>query len=148
MEIRIHIDETPRHSPNPTTGQALYALGHVREGHVLFREVTGDREDIVVPHNGDAVHLHEDEHFHSGEEHKKEWKISVNGKQKIVTHRVLSYDEIVKLAFPVPPPGDQPTYKVTFEHAASHPHDGSLATGGKVKVKTGTEFDVVHTNRS
>jgi hypothetical protein len=40
-EVRIHIDEEPHHSPNPTTGAALYALGHVLAGLELYREVTG-----------------------------------------------------------------------------------------------------------
>lgn len=47
-EARIHIDQEPRHSPNPTTGAALYLLGKVQPGLELFREVTGDREDPEV----------------------------------------------------------------------------------------------------
>jgi hypothetical protein len=30
--VRIHIDQQPYESPNPTTGEALYALGSVKPG--------------------------------------------------------------------------------------------------------------------
>jgi hypothetical protein len=29
-QVRIHIDQKPHESPNPTTGEALYKLGHVQ----------------------------------------------------------------------------------------------------------------------
>jgi hypothetical protein len=43
-EMKIFIDQQAYHSPNPTTGAALYALGNVQSAMELFREVTGDRE--------------------------------------------------------------------------------------------------------
>ena len=48
-EVKIFIDQQAYHSPNPTTGAALYSLGKVEPGLDLFREVTGDREDPDVP---------------------------------------------------------------------------------------------------
>ena len=33
--------EKPYESPNPTTGEALYKLGHVQPGYDVFREVKG-----------------------------------------------------------------------------------------------------------
>ncbi len=71
-EVRVHIDQHPHHSPNPTTGAALYTLGNVRHGHELFREVEGDREDLPVPNDNMSLHLREDEHFHSGEPRHEE----------------------------------------------------------------------------
>ena len=47
--VRIHLDRQAHESPNPTTGEALYALGAVPEHHELFREASGDREDEPVP---------------------------------------------------------------------------------------------------
>ena len=40
--VRIHIDQEPHESPNPTTGEALYVLGRVPPGLELYREVAGD----------------------------------------------------------------------------------------------------------
>ena len=41
-KVKIFIDENAYHSPNPTTGAALYVLGSVQPGMELFREVAGD----------------------------------------------------------------------------------------------------------
>ena len=79
-EVKIFIDQQAYHSPNPTTGAALYALGKVEPGLELFREVTGDREDPEVPNGPEVIHLKEDEHFHSGQ--PKVYHIIVNGQQK------------------------------------------------------------------
>ena len=98
--VRIHIDETPRHSPNPTTGAALYAIGQVRPGFELYREVSEDREDTPVPNDATVVHLKEDEHFHSAERKPKEFKIIVNGTEHTVAHDVVTFDQLTEIAFP------------------------------------------------
>jgi hypothetical protein len=67
-DVRIHIDQKPYNSPNPTMGADLYELGHVHSGFTLFREVTGNKEDPAIPNNETKVHLEEDEHFHSSKE--------------------------------------------------------------------------------
>jgi hypothetical protein len=74
-EVRVHIDQHPYHSPSPTTGEALYALGRVQPHHELFREVEGDREDTAVPNDETPVHLQEDDHFHSAEVRPGEAKV-------------------------------------------------------------------------
>ncbi len=67
---RIHIDQKPYDSPNPTTGEA-HKLGNVQHGRELYREVEGDRDDEEIPRGKEAVHLTEDEHFHSGDPERK-----------------------------------------------------------------------------
>ena len=57
QRVRIHIDQEPYDSPNPTVGEALYRLGNVPAGLELFREVTGDREDPEVDNGPEIVHL-------------------------------------------------------------------------------------------
>jgi hypothetical protein len=148
-EIRIHIDEKSHHSPNPTTGYDLYELGHVREGLVLYHEVEGNQEDKLVRIDSPKIDLTEDEHFHSGEAPEKHYIIFVNTDPVVVDHDVLTFDELVKIAFPVPPAGPDPAFTVTFEHAKSDPHFGDLKAGGTVTVRQfGTTFDVDHNNRS
>ena len=42
QEVRLHIDRTLHKSPNPTDGEALYALGNVKAGVThLYQEVLG-----------------------------------------------------------------------------------------------------------
>ncbi len=81
--------------------------------------------------------------------HPEEFKIVVNGSEHKVSHDVLTFDEIVEIAFPHHPVNPDVVYSVTFEHAESKPHHGTLAAGGKVTVKRhGTIFDVTQTSRS
>lgn len=80
--------------------------------------------------------------------HDKQFKIFINGTEFNVDHEELTYDELTQLAFPGHPNDPNAGFAVTFEHAASKPHAGTLAAGGKVTVKNNTTFDVTPTNRS
>ena len=144
--VRIHIDQQRYESPNPTTGEALYQLGKVAAGLDLYRETGGNREDQPVWDASDEIHLREDEHFHSGP--AKQITVIVNGRKKEVTHRVLSFMDIVALAFNPVPSGPDWVFTVTYRKAASKPHDGTLTQGEHVKVKNGTIFNVTATNKS
>lgn len=144
-QVRVHIDQHVFNSSNPTTGAALYTLARVAPDLALFKEVRGDREDRPVPNDGSLLILHEDEHFHTG---ALTITIKVNGTLTEVHKVVLTYAEVVHLAYPMPPDGNNPDFAVTFKHAASAPHYGKLSPGGSVEVKDGTIFDVVPTNRS
>src|SRR5581483_5338986 len=77
-EVRIHIDQKPYRSPNPTAGVDLYELGHVRAGYVLYKEIEGNREDKLILIDDPKIHLTEDEHFHSAEAPDKHDIITVN----------------------------------------------------------------------
>jgi hypothetical protein len=148
-EVRIHIDQKPYHSPSPTTGADLYELGHVREAYVLYKEVEGDQEDKLIRIDDPTVNLTADEHFHSAAAPGKYYLIRVNTDPVVVDHDVLTFAELVKIAYPVPPTGQDPVFTVSFEHAASTPHHGDLAESATVTVKKhGSIFDVTHTNRS
>lgn len=145
-EVKILIDQHTYHSPNPTTGAALYALGKVEPGLELFREMTGEREDAEVPNGPETVHLKEDEHFHSGK--PKTYTIYVNGQEKTITTKTVSYEQIVKLAFPNPIVGHNIIYTVGYEDGPHKNPSGSLMPGGKVYVKDGMIFDVTPTDKS
>jgi hypothetical protein len=144
--VKIFIDQEAYHLPSPTTGATLYVLGKVEPGMELFREVTGDKEDPEVPNGPQSVHLKEDEHFHRGR--PKVYYIFVNGQKKTVTTRRVSYEEIVKLAFPDPITGPNIIYTVGYEDGPHHNPSGSLMPGGTVRVKDGMIFDVTPTDKS
>lgn len=145
-EIRIHIDEKPYESPNPTTGAALYALGHVASGLDLYREVTGDREDEPIANGPEVIHLKEDEHFHSGP--PKVYTIIVNGRKKEVSAKTLSFDQVVALAFNPVPVGPTVQFSVTYRKGPPKNHEGTLTEGETVRIKDGMVFDVTETNKS
>jgi hypothetical protein len=145
-DVRIHIDEERYESPNPTTGDKLYALSHVKEGLVLYRQVTGDREDVVIPQGQETVHLTEDEHFHSGPPHHTEIKIFVNTREFIEKQHKLSYEAVVALAFPNPD-FETHTYKATYFRQHDK-HEGTLAKSESVRLTNEMVFTVIRAIKS
>jgi hypothetical protein len=141
---RIHIDREAHESPNPTTGEALYHLGEIEHGEELFREAGGNREDVLVPRDGSHIILTEDEHFYS----QKDFRLIVNLEEKLVTKKTQSFDDIVKLAYPKPPSGNEISYKVSYRKGPPANPKGSLVEGESVKVKSGMIFDVAPTDKS
>lgn len=76
---------------------------------------------------------------------EKEFKIHVNGTERTVDHDVVTFAEIVNLAFPSHDPAT--IFSVTFSHGRD-PKEGELVEGGSVTIKNNTEFDVDDTGRS
>jgi len=145
-EVKIFIDQQAYHSPNPTTGSALYVLGNVQPGKELFREVTGDREDPEVDNGPEPVHLKQDEHFHSGL--PKVYTIIVNGRKKEVSTKTLTFNQVVALAFNPVPSGPTVQFSVTFRKGPKKNHEGTMTEGETVRIKDGMIFDVTETNKS
>ncbi len=142
--VRIHIDREPRESPNPTSGEALYALANIREGYDLFREAGGDHEDEAVTRNGHVIHLTKDEHFYS----QREFKIIVNARPKETPKRELSFDEVVRLAFDSPPIGPNIKFTITYRKGPRRNPEGTLTEGNSVFIKNGMVFNVTPTDKS
>jgi hypothetical protein len=142
--IRIHIDREPRESPNPATGEALYKLGDIAPHRDLFREIGGDEEDELIPRDAKLVELKLDEHFYS----QKIFAIIVNAQKKEVVETKLSFDEVVKLAYPIPPDGQNIMFTITYRKGPKQNPKGSLLEGKSVWIKNGMIFDVTPTDRS
>ena len=77
-------------------------------------------------------------------QHVKVHEIFVNGKPRQFDGPVISYDEVVRLAFPEGP------FDIiyTVAYVDPHGHDGTLAPGQKTPVHDGMEFVVRKTGRS
>jgi hypothetical protein len=79
----------------------------------------------------------------------RDYKIVVNGQPKTVESPVVSYDQVVNLAFPTPSTDPNTTYIITYRHAEQAKHDGTLVEGATVRVrKEGTVFNVTRTTKS
>ena len=74
--------------------------------------------------------------------------IIVNGREKVVDHKVLTFDEAVRLAFHPAPTGPDAKFTITYSRAEKPRHEGILSEGGTVTIKQGTIFDVTRTNKS
>jgi hypothetical protein len=147
-KTRVHIDGRPLELPSPIAGEDLYAAAHVPEGEVLYREVTGDREDELILKDTSSVRLTQDEHFYAGHPHKVEHVIIVNARRKTVTGKKLSFERIVKLAFPEAQPSPQTVYTVAYSNGPPRNREGKMVPGQTVKIQDGMVFDVTETSRS
>ena len=78
--------------------------------------------------------------------HSKEADIIINGESVTVAEKRLSFDEILRLAFPSGPFG--PTIRYTVTYTDEHGHDRSLVEGQSVHIKDGMIFNVGNTDRS
>lgn len=144
--VRIHIDQQPYESPSPTTGAALYKLGNVQQGLVLYREVQGDREDPVIENGPEHVHLTPNEHFHSGP--PGAITIIVEGTPHKWAKPSITYAEVVTFFDPEYPKHPEITYAVKYKKGPSQNPEGILSPGGSVEVKNKMSFNVSRTGQS
>lgn len=72
--------------------------------------------------------------------------IIINGRHREVTEHKLTYQRVIKLAFP----DDQSDANTVYTVAYANPHgkDGTLVDGQEVVVKNGMSFNVTKTSRS
>jgi hypothetical protein len=141
--VRIHINREAYKSPNLTTGKALYDLGNVPKHEKLYRELSGDKEDKLVPLDDAHVHLTEDEHFYS----QKVFSIFVNTDAHDIEKKEISYARVVELYLG---DGGKPSneYLIKYSHGPAENPSGTLAPTEKVKVKDGMRFRVAGTGES
>lgn len=143
-KVKIHIDNRHYNSPDPTTGEALYALADIGPRKDLFREVDGEEADQPIPRDGTVIDLIEDEHFYSD----RVFTIIVNTEDKEVTERRQSFNDLVLLAFNPPPTGPNVGFTITYRKGPAANRKGSVVEGGSVRIKEGMIFDVTPTDRS
>lgn len=78
--------------------------------------------------------------------HSKTYTIKVNTREMTITQHRLTFEEVVKLAFPNDAPDPNRIYTVTYANRDGH--DRSLVAGESVEIKNGMAFNVTKTNRS
>jgi len=78
----------------------------------------------------------------------KEITIIINGREKTVSGKLISSDELVELAFDNPPTGEFICFTITYRKGHGNKPDGNLAEGETVKVKKGMIFNVTATDKS
>lgn len=74
--------------------------------------------------------------------------VIVNGVQKEVTTKELTFDQVVDLAFNPRPSGPYWVFTVTYRRGHGDKPEGTLEPGGSVKVKDGMIFNVTATDKS
>jgi hypothetical protein len=87
-------------------------------------------------------------HKHEEHAHNKEFSIIVNGRNRVVTKRELSFAEVVALAFDPVPTGQNIVFTITYRRGEGHKPEGTLVEGETVKIKEGMIFNVTATDKS
>lgn len=82
------------------------------------------------------------------EKDKKNVEIVVNGTSSEVEKSIITYSEVVTLAFPDFAQHPEMTYSVTYQRGHGEKPEGILVPGGEVKVKDEMIFYVKHTGQS
>ena len=126
--------------PDTLEGELGKALHHIHEAE----------QDLEKAH-GDEVRA-ERELREATEELERAAKLEhwilVNGRRRVVCANKVTFEEIVKIAFPIPPAGVDVKFTVQFTRGPEHKPSGTLIEGQSVKIRDGMEFDVTPTNRS
>lgn len=138
--------------------RAQMAVREIKE--IIARHVAGfvSQEQLVLEDAGDEpdkslmddemVELTSIPHFYSAS-HVRDYTIYVNAELKTVHQRVLTFEEIVAIAFPNPQPGQDVRYTVSYKRAVKPKPQGRLKPGQSVTIrKHGTIFDVARTYKS
>jgi len=73
--------------------------------------------------------------------------IYVNTSPHAVGKGKISFEQLVKLAYPTPPPGANIGFTVLYQRGEGN-HEGTLVAGQSVEVKDGMIFDVTPTDLS
>jgi hypothetical protein len=144
--VRIQIDKQLYESPTPTNGSSLYLLAHLPGEMHLYKEGLGHDEDSLIANDSTAVDLKNGDHFRSVTPGMAETTIYVNTDPVVWSRTQISYDELVKLAFPDGPFEGNVRYSITWTKPDGS--EGAVLKGGKIKVIAGMKFDVRNTDKS
>lgn len=74
--------------------------------------------------------------------------IIVNGREKTVEGKKLSFADLIRLAFENPPTGENICFTVTYRNGPKKNPEGTMVEGDKVKIKCGMVFNVTATDKS
>ena len=115
-----------------------------------FELVLGHETGAVIPDDSEIAlsELHAALRLFTRPRQPEVVTIIVNGRPRQVKGPKVSFDQIVALAFPTPPPGTDVQFTVQYMRGPGHKPSGTLIEGQSVKIRSGMEFDVTPTNRS
>lgn len=129
-------------------GRYLYELATAGDNESVFLEVRGGADKLIEPCDLIDLTAPGIENFVIGLKPEKKYEIIVNARERILDHKLVTFEEIVHIAFP----GAHDTnirFSMTYRHAESKPHAGDLGPGGSIEVKhKGTIFNVTKTVQS
>jgi len=142
------VDDRPAVTLRPDqTGHTLRELFGLADDVSLFRDYQSPRDEPLGLHT--LVRFGDGPVFYSRPAegpHPTETKIIVNGREKTVPGKKLTYTQAVRLAYdPVDP---ETIYTVTYKKGPPANPQGSMVEGDTVKLECGMIFNVTATRKS
>ncbi|MFC4943791.1 multiubiquitin domain-containing protein [Pseudonocardia sp. GCM10023141] len=74
--------------------------------------------------------------------------IVINARERTITDKELTFEQLVALAFPSAPTGENVLFTISFRRGHGNKPEGSLLAGETVKIKDGMVFVVSATDKS
>ncbi|MHA6780707.1 multiubiquitin domain-containing protein [Pseudonocardia saturnea] len=83
-----------------------------------------------------------------GNDRLREITIVINARERTITDKELTFQQLVALAFPTAPTGENVLFTISFRRGHGNKPEGSLLAGETVKIKDGMVFVVSATDKS
>lgn len=127
------------------TGHSLKRLFGLPDDAILLRDFESP-QDVPIT-DSEAVEFRDGPLFTCrNKSASREMKIVVNGREKVVVGKTISYADLVVLAFGSVDPNT--IYTVTFKHGPPSKPEGKMVQGDVVKLQCGMHFNVTPTCKS
>ena len=123
----------------------LRKIGKIPPDEQLYLKIEGPNRVLKVGEIIDIAPFGIEE-FYS--ETTKAIIVIVNGREKSVGGKSLSYDEVVRLAFETPVENGQTVYTVIYTKGPDQNPEGSMVKGDIVNIKNKMIFNVTATTKS
>lgn len=145
--FRIKVDREKHNVQTPISTSEILIVAGLDPSEYLLKQKTKDGEWIKLEPD-QLVDLREPgiERFKSSL--AKDIPIIVNGREKKVSERELSFSEIVRLAFDNPPTGENICFTITYRNGDDCKPEGTIIEGETINLKRGMIFNVTSTDKS
>jgi hypothetical protein len=143
-KLALFVDDRPEITINPQqTGKTIRELFGLKDDVNLVRDLESPDDEPVALE--DAAPFGKGPVFYTRRKHTQ-ITIIVNGREKTVSGRTISYEQVVRLAFDASDPDT--IYTVTFKKGPPSNPQGSMVAGDVVKLECGMIFNVTATRKS
>jgi hypothetical protein len=143
-KLAFFVDDRPEITLNPNqTGKTVRELFSLKADVILVRDYeSADDEPVALE---DAAPFSKGPVFYTRRQHTQ-ITIIVNGREKTVSGRTISYEQVVRLAFDSI---DANTiYTVAYKKGPASNPQGTMVAGDVVRLECGMIFNVTPTGRS
>lgn len=128
------------------TGAEIRKLGNIPAGDKIYLLIKKPWEDEEITDEKEVnLARPEIEEFYSG---KKKFALIVNGKKEFWEKEIISFKEVVILAFGNYVENPNMIYTVCYDRGPKENPEGTMVRDEIVHVKNGMKFDVTTTDKS